>query len=142
MQNAPADVVKVDQFAFGDGQRQRRSNLLMPGSNLVGRRHRHWEEIRIHIPQLLDYATEPPVFCESLVVLGIEFLVGYERAERDRLTDLRICRKIASVLTGSDSATAEPAQRPRGDAEALPDTAVPFAYRLASWVFAGVRTKG
>ena len=65
MQNAPADVVKVDQLAFGDGQRQRRSNLLMPGSNLVGRRHRHREEIRIYLPQLVDYATEPPVFCET-----------------------------------------------------------------------------
>src|SRR5579864_2867892 len=66
MQNAPADVVKVDQLAFGKGQGQRRSSRLMPGRNLVGRRHRHREEVRIYLPQLVDYATEPPVFCEGI----------------------------------------------------------------------------
>src|SRR4051812_46857997 len=88
MQNAAADVVKADQLAFRNGERQRRSRLLMPGRKLVGRRHRHWEEIRVHLSQLVDYATEPPVFCEGLVVLGIEFLVSDERAERDQLTYL------------------------------------------------------
>src|SRR5262245_8947211 len=88
VQNASADVVKVDQLTFGDGEGQRWSSLLMPGRNLVGRRHWHREKSRIHLPQLVDYATEPPVFCEGLVVLGIEFFIGDERPERDQLTDL------------------------------------------------------
>ena len=62
--------------------------LLMPGRNFIGRRHRDRKEILIHLSQLVDCATEPPVFCEGLVVLGVELLVGHERPERDQLTDL------------------------------------------------------